>query len=258
MGTARDSCCACSSIMPATCDDAYFHSKLATQHKACEPLVSALGSYAMGCEARLSVAFADEKLDYYFPDKAVTVAAVCPRTCGLCDGAVTASFAPAWVTFTATLAGTVASFDETAQASYKSGLASLLAGISASEIELEVSAGSVTVVATIKTLSARSLQLTTAMSGLTAASLSTATGFTVQQLAAPVVSATEPVPAPASPPPPAPTVDTSLVVGLSLGVGGVALLILANLVVYALRRNKRAQVDSHAAAKASSTDSAEA
>ena len=87
------------------------------------------------------------------------------------------------VSFTTTVAGSIDTFDHSG---YAQGLASVLSGVSASDIEMSISAGSVVVDSTIKTPE-QSVQdsVMSTLSGYTAATLSTAIGMQVEAVQPP-------------------------------------------------------------------------
>lgn len=132
-----------------------------------------------------------------------------------------ASYVPA-VTFSATIAGTVASFDQNA---YKNNLASVLGGVEATDITLAVSAGSVVVDATILTeTDTVSEQVVDKLSTYDKTTFGEAVGLTVESTGVP--SKTRGVrsfpPPPLSPPPPIPSgpssTDDSINNGLIAGI----------------------------------------
>ena len=132
-----------------------------------------------------------------------------------------ASYVPA-VTFSATIAGTVASFDQNA---YTTKLASVLGGVEAADITLAVSAGSVVVEATILTDSETvSEQVVSKLSGFTAITLGEAVGVTVESKSVPRKSkgVRSFPPPPLPPPPPIPlgpsSTDNSINNGLIAGI----------------------------------------
>jgi len=109
-----------------------------------------------------------------------------------------ALYTPA-VSFQAIVAGTVASFDQSA---YRNSLSSVLSGISASDINLEVSAGSVIVDATIATMDhGISDNVVATLSSYDANTLSQRLGITIESVATPTKTTTlvvQPPPLPAS------------------------------------------------------------
>lgn len=115
------------------------------------------------------------------------------------------------VTFSATVAGDVASFDATKQEQYKEGLSELL-GVKTEDIELQIAAASITVTAIIKTAGASAAEsLTSAINEQPASAFASATGVIIESIA-PASVTTRQVPAPAPPPPappsPSPPVET--------------------------------------------------
>ena len=178
--SASTECCVCKAITPSTCSDAYFHVRSTRQSSpgltTCDALVSGFAAYRLGCDTRLEIM--SERTRYFFPDKAHTIAAVCPQTCGLCAGTPLPDMQPAIVTFDATIAGTVSSFDSATQTSFKAGLAASLSaiGVLPSDIHLDIAAASIIVSVTIRTTHGTATRLKTQVEAFTPATLSAALG----------------------------------------------------------------------------------
>ena len=82
--TARDACCACAAALPTTCADHPYHIVQGGAPATCAQLVASLPALGLTCTAEWdSFSWRQWAL---LPDDALTVAAVCAHSCGICTG----------------------------------------------------------------------------------------------------------------------------------------------------------------------------